>query len=138
MVGVIENPLSSRLRRPKISIMVSDKALLALATSAAGLGVIGLLSLPGGVSLATQLRGRQPKSESEVYEDQDGKSTLQAVEAFSNKVPKAFVLLLSIIGLGLSVALAVLTALNAEGPLNGFLVQNGLGIGAWVSKTRNP
>ncbi|KAK7742432.1 hypothetical protein SLS62_010740 [Diatrype stigma] len=115
--------------------MVSDN-LLTLATSAAGLGIIGLLSTPGGVRLSTQLRGRLPKSESEVYEDKDGKSTPEAVKAFSTKVPKAIVLILNVIGLGLSITLASLTTVSAVGSGNALFVENWLCVGAWLLERR--
>lgn len=112
--------------------MVSDN-LLTLATSAAGLGIIGLLSAPGGLHLRAQLRGRLPKSENEPYEDKDGKSTPEAVKAFSNKVPKAIVIILNVIGLGLSITLASLTIVSAAGSGNALFVENWLCVGAWVS-----
>lgn len=107
--------------------------LLTLATSAAGLGIIGLLSAPSGASLTTQLRTRQLKSENDIYEDKDGKSTPEAVKAFSTKVPRAIVLIWSFIGLGISIALAILTTLGAPSPGNGFFVENWVCVGAWVS-----
>ena len=105
---------------------------LSLATSAVGLGVIGLLSLPSTLSLNAQLRGRQ--AQSDVYEDKDGKSTLEATKTFTNKTPRAIVLVLSVIGLGLSVALAVLATL---GQGNGFVVDSWIGVGAWVRIVMN-
>lgn len=112
--------------------MVSDNW-LTLATSAAGLGITGLLSAPGGVHL---IRRRLPKRENEVYEDKDGKSTPEAVKAFSTKVPKAIILILAVAGLGLSITLAALTVLSAAGSGNAFSVENWLGVGAWVSQSR--
>lgn len=101
---------------------------ISLATSAAGTGLIGLVSLPAVINLAIQLRNRELKQET--YEDADGKSTPEAVKAFSSKVPKAFVILSSVVGLGLSIAIAVLSTL---GETNGLFLENWLTVGAWVS-----
>lgn len=102
---------------------------LLLGTSAAGVGLIGLLSAPAVVSLAAQLRNRE--SQPEIYEDEDGKSTPEAVKAYSAKIPKFFVLLFSVTGLGLSIALAVLSTL---GESYGLFLQNWFSVGTWVRK----
>ena len=107
--------------------------MLSLATSALGLSAIGLLSLPGILSLVAQLHGRQ--AQSDVYEDKDGKSTPEATKAFTNKIPRIVVLVLSVLGLGLSVTLAVLATL---GQGNGFIVDNWICVGAWVRSVQNP
>ncbi|KAF7537646.1 hypothetical protein G7054_g3519 [Neopestalotiopsis clavispora] len=108
-----------------------SQELILLATSAAGLGLIGLLSAPSGLSLAAQLRNREPPP-TEIYEDEDGKSTPEAVKAYSAKVPKFFVLLFSLIGLGLSIALAVLSTI---GESYGLFLQNWLSVGTWALLT---
>ncbi|KAI1875694.1 uncharacterized protein JN550_001980 [Neoarthrinium moseri] len=108
---------------------MSDKTII-LATSIAGLGLIGLSSLPAAFSLGSQLRSKDSKSD--VYEDEDGKSTPEAVAAYSAKVPKAFILLFSLIGLGLSIALGVLSTL---GESNGIFLENWLSVGAWALLT---
>lgn len=108
---------------------MSDKTVL-LASSAAGLGLIGLLSIPAALSLASQLR--RAESKTEVYEDEDGKSTPEAVAAYSAKVSKACILLFAVIGLGLSIALAVLSTL---GETNGIFLENWLSVGTWVSRS---
>ncbi|RYP45761.1 hypothetical protein DL768_007937 [Monosporascus sp. mg162] len=70
-----------------------------LATSAVGLGVIGLLTIPTIASLRVRVCRRHVQSE--VYEDKDGKSTPEAVRAFATKVPRGAILISSVIGLGL-------------------------------------
>lgn len=100
---------------------------LLLGTSAAGVGLIGLLSAPAVVSLAAQLRNRE--SQPEIYEDEDGKSTPEAVKAYSAKIPKFFILLFSVTGLGLSIALAVLSTL---GESYGLFLQNWFSVGTWA------
>ncbi|RYP41120.1 hypothetical protein DL767_001281 [Monosporascus sp. MG133] len=71
-----------------------------LATSAVGLGVIALLTIPTIASLRALVCRKDVQSE--VYEDKDGKSTPEAVRAFATKVPRGAILILSVIGLGLS------------------------------------
>lgn len=106
---------------------MSDKVTL-LASSATGLGAVALLSVPAVLGLAAQLSSRESRPD-EVYEDKDGKSTPEAVKAYSAKIPKAFVLLFSLVGLGLSIALAVLSTL---GETNGIFLENWLSVATWV------
>ncbi|KAK8856528.1 P-loop containing nucleoside triphosphate hydrolase protein [Apiospora arundinis] len=99
-----------------------------LGTSAASVGLVALFTIPAVTKLVLQLRSRDAKP-SEIYEDKDGKSTPEAVKAFSAKVPKAFILLLSLAGLGLSIALAVLSTLDPEKDL---YLENWLSVAAWA------
>ncbi|KAK8136839.1 hypothetical protein PG984_004779 [Apiospora sp. TS-2023a] len=99
-----------------------------LGTSAASVGLIALFTTPAVIRLVLQLRNRDAKT-SDVYEDEDGKSTPEAVKAFSAKVPKAFILLLSLVGLGLSIALSVLSTLDVE---KGLFLENWLAVSAWA------
>ncbi|KAK8031803.1 hypothetical protein PG990_001537 [Apiospora arundinis] len=99
-----------------------------LGTSAASVGLVALFTIPAVTKLVLQLRTRDAKP-SEIYEDKDGKSTPEAVKAFSAKVPKAFILLLSLAGLGLSIALAVLSTLDQEKDL---FLENWLSVAAWA------
>ena len=100
-----------------------------LPLSAAGLAVVGAATLPGISAIVVQNRNRTPKDN--FYEDIDGKSTPEAVAAFSQKIPKTAILLLSVVGFGLSVAISVLSTLNS-GP-HGLFVVNWLSTATWVS-----
>lgn len=100
-----------------------------LGTSAASVGLIALFTTPAIIRLVLQLRNRDAKT-SDAYEDEDGKSTPEAVKAFSAKVPKAFILFLSLVGLGLSIVLAVLSTLDEKKNL---FLENWLASAAWVS-----
>lgn len=106
---------------------MSDQTTVLIASSAIGTGLIGLLSLPAATKISKQLRNRNLKSDG--YQDLDGKSTPEAVKAFSNKIPKAFVLLFVLIGLGLSIALSVLSTLDGK---DGLFLENWLAVGAWA------
>lgn len=98
-----------------------------LASAVTGLGLVGVLSLPAVFGLAAQLRKREPRTE--VYEDEDGKSTPEAVKAYTAKIPKAFILLFASVGLGLSIALAVRSTLRET---NGIFIENWLSVGTSV------
>jgi hypothetical protein len=111
---------------------MADKTIL-LASSVAGVTLVGLTSAPALLSFAKQLRSRE--SQTEIYEDEDGKSTPEAVKAYSAKVPKSFILLFSLAGLGLSIALAVLSTL---GETNDMFLENWLCVGTWVSNWLPP
>ncbi|KAL7620647.1 hypothetical protein AAE478_009642 [Parahypoxylon ruwenzoriense] len=107
---------------------------LMLVTSAVGLSAVAVFSLPAVVNLG-RLPSRGSKRAAEVYEDEDGKSTPDAVKAFSNKVSKTVVLILSAIGLGISIALAVISTLTARGIGDGLLIENWLGVASWALLT---
>jgi len=101
-----------------------------LGTSAASVGLVALFTVPAVTRLAQQLWSRDAKP-SGIYEDADGKSTPEAVKAFSAKVPKASILFLSLAGLGVSIAVAVLSTLDQE---KGLFFENWLAVAAWVSQ----
>ncbi|KAF4340544.1 ATP-dependent bile acid permease [Fusarium beomiforme] len=93
-----------------------------------GLAVVALATTPALVTAITQLRKRTARDN--FYEDADGKSTPESLAAFSNRLPKVFILALSAIGLGTSIAISVLSSLNS---LSGsLLLRNWLITGAWA------
>ncbi|KFA76189.1 hypothetical protein S40288_07267 [Stachybotrys chartarum IBT 40288] len=96
--------------------------------SVAGLVVVGIAALPGLLAIVSQMRSRTPKDN--FYEDIDGKSTPESVAAFSNWRIKTAILVLSLIGFGLSVAVSVLAILNPG--LDGFLLVNWLTTASWA------
>lgn len=96
-----------------------------------GLGLIGLCSIPAVSAVLLQLRRREPKQDA--YEDEDGKSTPEAVKAYSARLAKSAILLLSSVGLGASLAVAVLVTLHIG--KDGLFLENWLTTGAWVSST---
>lgn len=102
--------------------------------AAAGLAVVGLTGLPGLFAILSQIRNRTPKDN--FYEDLDGKATPESIAAFSNKKPKTAILLLSILGVGLSVAVSVLATLNPT--RDDLLLPNWLYTATWVSHPNLP
>ncbi|KAF5658311.1 hypothetical protein FHETE_9965 [Fusarium heterosporum] len=94
----------------------------------AGLAVVALATTPALVTAVTQLRKRTVKDN--FYEDIDGKSTPESIAAFSNRLPKIFILALSAIGLGTSIAISVLSSLNSH--VDALLLKNWLITGTWA------
>ncbi|KAI1465542.1 P-loop containing nucleoside triphosphate hydrolase protein [Daldinia caldariorum] len=113
---------------------MSDNETVVLVTSSVGLGVVTILSIPAALNLS-RLRGRGSKSTTEIYEDKDGKSTPEAVKAFSTKVPKAVMLVLSLIGFGVSILLAVISTLGTQAIESGLFLANWLAVIIWVLLT---
>lgn len=99
-----------------------------ITVSAAVLGVASLCSISAVRTLALQLKHREPRSA--WYEDADGKSTPEAVAAFSTSIPKMIVLFLATTGCALSIAVSVLETLFVDRSLT-FLV-NWLTTTSWV------
>lgn len=93
---------------------------------AAGLVVIVLFSVPSVSSILHQLSKGEKKSD-EIYEDEDGKATAESVKAFSAKVPKTSILLFAAVGLGLSLALGILSTSDED-----LGIENWLSVAGWV------
>ncbi|KAH9894582.1 putative ATP-binding cassette transporter protein [Xylariomycetidae sp. FL2044] len=106
---------------------------LTLASSAAGLAVIGLTSVPVVLSAISDIRVQ--KRPSPVYQDEDGISTREATEAYSNKFPKASISLFSVAGLSISIAIAVLSTIQPRGTRDNLLLENWLVVGAFALLT---
>ncbi|RKL01801.1 ATP-dependent bile acid permease [Fusarium oxysporum] len=92
-----------------------------------GLVVVALATTPALATAVTQLRKRTARDN--FYEDADGKSTPESLAAFSNRLPKVFILALSAVGLGTSIAISVLQSLSQSDSL---LLKNWLIAGAWA------
>ncbi|PNP66822.1 hypothetical protein FNYG_13552 [Fusarium nygamai] len=92
-----------------------------------GLVVVALATTPALATAVTQLRKRAARDN--FYEDADGKSTPESLAAFSNHLPKVFILALSAVGLGTSIAISVLHSLSQSDSL---LLKNWLIAGAWA------
>jgi hypothetical protein len=79
---------------------------LQLVVSVVALTVVGLATAPGVFAIAHQARHGTPKDN--FYEDRDGKSTPEAVAAFSNKKAKAAITILSVGSFATSLAVSIL------------------------------
>lgn len=96
--------------------------------SAAGLALIGLVSVPAVSALVVQLTTREPRSDT--YEDEDGKATPESIKAYSAKWPKAFIVLFALLASATSIATAISTTLHAG--KDDLFLENWLSAGASV------
>lgn len=95
-----------------------------------GLVSVAICTIPSVTNLASRLGKPQPASG--IYEDLDGKSSPEAIKAYSATFPKSVILILTTIGFGISLALALIPILRiAEVE---WLVENWLLFTAWVSR----
>lgn len=107
-----------------------------LPPSSVGLALIGLLSIPSLRAITRQIRRGAPKDN--FYEDRDGISTPEAVAGFSNNTPKVVILLFTLLGLGCSTAISVLTTLDPYShEYGGLFFENWLVTASWVSLKQN-
>ncbi|KAG9255956.1 P-loop containing nucleoside triphosphate hydrolase protein [Emericellopsis atlantica] len=111
----------------KRQIMVSAEHMALLPVSATGFGLTCLFTVPAIVAIVRQTRKGAPKDQ--FYEDEDGKSTPEAIANFSNRVPKAVILFFSAVGLGTSTGVSVLTSLNPA--RDGLFYENWLVSASW-------
>lgn len=100
-----------------------------LASGAAGLGVVFLLTIPSIFDIFTHFRENKPKSAT--YEDKDGVASKESIERFSTKVPKVLLSVFTIAGLLVSVALAILGTLEKDG----LFLESWFNIAIWVCST---
>lgn len=108
--------------------MVMAEHLPLLPLSAAGLGIVGFFTIPSILTIVRQIRKGAPKDN--FYQDRDGKATPESIAAFSNRVPKALILLFASLGLGTSISISVLTALDPA--RDGLLLENWMVTASWV------
>jgi hypothetical protein len=102
---------------------------LVLPLTSVGLAFVALCASPAIIAILTQLRDRTPKDN--FYEDRDGKATPESIAAFSNRRPKTVILLLSSVGAGTSIAIAILSTIDRV--KYGSFLENWLIAAAWVS-----
>lgn len=95
----------------------------------AALAAITLLTYPSVSGLVAQIIKREQRSD-DVYSDADGKATAESDAVFSDKLPKAAVLLSALLGAGSSLAASVLATLN-DGR-DKLFVENWLVTASWV------
>jgi ABC-type lipoprotein release transport system permease subunit len=114
-----------------LEVLFAMPETILIISSGLGLGIVSTLTLPAIVHLVKQIRNRAPKTDG--YEDEDGKSSQEAINAFSTKLPKASILLFSVIGLCTSIAIAILSTLSPRGQGDGLLLENWLVVPGWVS-----
>ncbi|KAI1259517.1 P-loop containing nucleoside triphosphate hydrolase protein [Xylariaceae sp. FL1019] len=111
---------------------MSDGTLL-LVSAAVGLGATAVLSVPAVSAAARQIRSKDLKSEG--YEDEDGVSSEDAVKEFGTKLPKTLIVMFSVLGLFISISLAVLSTLSPKNTGDGLSLENWLVVPAWALLT---
>lgn len=89
--------------------------------------VLVLTTIPGLVAVARQARDGKPRDR--FYEDADGRSSPEDVARFSNRLIKETIVLFSVIGLGASIAVLVISRLHEHGSD----LTNVLVVASWVS-----
>ncbi|KAL3418595.1 ABC transporter [Phlyctema vagabunda] len=99
----------------------------ALASGAAGLGAVLLLTIPSILYVVAQFR--EGESKSSTYQDKDGVASEESIAKFSNKIPKVLLLLFTAAGLLVSIALSVLGLLHLTE--DGLFVESWLNVAAW-------
>ncbi|KAK4183219.1 92fa4e65-f2b9-41ea-8f4e-0e0d5e2b8a44 [Podospora australis] len=103
--------------------MVSDGSLLVAVGT--GLALIGLGTLPAAYGISSRLQHRRDANQ-DTYEDADGKATSESVKAFSSKIPKALILAFAAAGLGVSIAISLLSTHR-----DGLFLEDWLTTAAW-------
>lgn len=103
-----------------------------LVVGAVGLGLVGISSVPAFLRLYTRSFPRKGSDYDEIhklYEDGDGTATEESEKTYSAVIPRYLILFSAVIGVLLSIAAAVLSAVHPGGPLS---IENWLTFGSWV------
>lgn len=104
-------------------------------TGSCGLFLIALLTSPAVRATAARLVSKRPESASDatrqLYQDEDGTATEESVKAFSDKIQRLSIAVLSAIGFLASLAQAVLVTLQLP---RGLFVEHWLQFAGWVGE----
>jgi hypothetical protein len=104
---------------------------LSLAAGATGTGLVLLSTISSTIIiLATLLSPKKTNvlAKGARYEDADGVATEESTAAFSVTLPKTVICLLTVAGLGISIALAIIDTLNHDK----YFIEAWLNAAAWV------
>jgi hypothetical protein len=107
-----------------------------LLTGSLGLALVAGITTPAILTTVSRfvIRQKGPEYSSlngyDLYEDEDGKATEESTKAFSDKIPRFSIAILSTIGFSTVLTLAIITTL--QGP-TAYMVENWLQVGVWVS-----
>lgn len=110
--------------------MSIDTIPVSLAAGAIALTLVAVSSAKSLRLIAPRWHGRKDSQLPCVYEDADGVATAETTAAYSTTAPKIAICLLTVLGLGVSVALAVLGTLDGR---DGFFLENWFNVAAWVN-----
>jgi hypothetical protein len=110
--------------------MSIDTIPVSLAAGAIGLALVTISTAASLQLIAPRWRSRKDAQLPRIYEDADGVATAETAAAYSTTAPKIAICLLTILGLGVSVALAVLGTLDSR---DDFFLENWFNTVAWVT-----
>jgi hypothetical protein len=110
--------------------MSTDTISVSLAAGAIALALVSISSTASLRLIAPRWHSRKDNQLSPIYEDADGVATAETTADYSTTVPKIAICLLTVLGLGVSVALAVLSTLDRS---EGFFLENWFNAAAWVT-----
>ncbi|GAD94011.1 hypothetical protein PVAR5_2631 [Paecilomyces variotii No. 5] len=112
--------------------MAVSKETGALIAGALGLSIVAVCTTPALISIAARFSPKARRGVSEaveiLYEDQDGAATPESVKAFTDRLQRASIAALTVIGFFTSLAIALLT--TKRGP-ESYLIEAWLQVGIW-------
>lgn len=110
---------------------MTDLNTVSFATATTGLALTAVFSIPAVLNLVKNFTEPREKKDTEgIYEDEDGSATKESQEKFSNTLPKISIAVVSVLGFGVSLALAVLNTLHLAN--DGLFIEDWEKVGAWV------
>lgn len=109
--------------------MSTDTIPLSLAAGAIALVLVTVSSAASLKRIAPRWHTRKDNQLPQIYEDVDGVATAETTAVYSTTAPKIATCLLTVLGLGVSIALAVLGTLDRDG----FFLENWFNVAAWVT-----
>lgn len=110
--------------------MSIDTIPVSLAAGAIALTLVAISSAKSLRLIAPRWNSRKDNQLPCIYEDADGVATAETTAAYSTTAPKTAICLLTVLGLGVSIALAVLGTLDSR---DGFFLENWFNVAAWVT-----
>src|SRR2546429_5541689 len=87
---------------------------LSIGLAATGLALVAASTIPALSLLPYSMRRQQKRDDQTRYEDEDGVATEETESAFSDKIPRLFLYITSILGFFTSIASAVFATLNQK------------------------
>ncbi|KFY39986.1 hypothetical protein V494_03725, partial [Pseudogymnoascus sp. VKM F-4513 (FW-928)] len=113
----------------QLAVSSAETIPVSLAAGAIALVLVTISSAASLRRIAPRWRTRKDNQLPQVYEDADGVATAETTAAYSTTAPKTAICLLTLIGLGISVALGVLGTLDRR---EGFFLENWFNVAAWI------
>lgn len=102
---------------------------LSLASALIGFSLLLLSTFSSLRRIAPRVLTTKDERLPNIYRDKDGVATAKTVAAYSTRTPKSLICLLSVLGLAVSISLAVLGTLSRD---DAFL-ENWLNAASWVT-----